>query len=619
MPAEPARQRKPLLPAIPRAWPEALERLSLDRALLPLAEGVAGFAAGPDAAAADRDFARQAFLLALLVLASQGAGNTCLPLEAGLDSLAAAFGEDPQALRNALANPRMGPILGGPGGARRPLVLDGGALYSERLHLAECGFAERIKARLAVPERPDEAVAEEILGTPLPLSAEQRAAVRAALRRPLSLITGGPGTGKTAIVVAIIRAALASGTRAEAILLAAPTGKAANRMAQSMGRAPLPETLPAPRTLHRLLGYLPSQERFRHHAENPLAADLVIVDEASMIDMVLMDRLVRAVPPGARLVLLGDEHQLPSVDPGSVFKDLVAGLQGACSRLTESFRMDERDPAGRAILIASRKIGQDPGGLFEAPEPVLVRAGGFRGEKVELADLDEPGMEAFLAQWLDEQIESPGFDERIRHSFSHREAGWAEGDTLRLDALFRHLDRARILCAQKQAPALRGVAGINAHLHGLVQARRDRGLRLALAFTLGEPVLMTRNDYRRGIFNGDQGLVLKVASDGAERLEVVFATQDGYRAFAIGPLLGELELAYATTVHKAQGAEYRTVALVLPVRDNPLLTRELVYTALTRATHSVRIIGSRERFEAAAQAPLARHSGLGRRLAGETP
>jgi exodeoxyribonuclease V alpha subunit len=621
------RSRTPVLPEVPPAWLKALVACNQEAALLPLAEGVASFAADP---ASDPGFARGAYLLALLVLTGQGLGHTCLPLDGpeGLDDLAGVFGEDPAQVRALVEDPRLDAILDREGGRRRPLVLDRGALYVHRLHRAERGFAERVLARAGLPDGPEPEIPEAILREPMDLTEEQRQAVRAGLRRKLSLITGGPGTGKTSIVLAILQAALAAGTPPEAIRLAAPTGKAANRMAKDLGRVALSPGLPMPRTLHGLLDYVPSQERYRHHAGNPLSADLVIVDEASMIDLVLMDRLLQAVKPEARLILLGDKDQLPSVDPGCVFKDLVVSLPRIRSLLTRSLRMKLADAAGRAILLASRKVNrpvqtdrpmEEPEeGLFEGEAAIRIREGGepFQGSMVELADLDMAAMAAFLDRWLPVQVEGlDGFHDKIRHVFTCLDGTWDPGDLPRLKELFDYQNQARILCALKHAPDLRGVHEINAHLHGKVQARGDGKLRKDLDFSLGEPVLMTRNDYRRGIFNGDQGLMLLVAREGGgHTLDVVFPVLGSYKAFAAGPLLKHLELAYALSVHKAQGAEYRTVALVLPTRPNRLLTRELVYTAMTRATHSVQIIARPELFRAAADASLVRHSGLAARL-----
>lgn len=614
-----------ILRPAPEAWLAGLARHGQDVELLALAEGVASFAVEGQA---DATFREGAVLLALLLLVAQADGHACLPLQpATLDPLAADFGADPHALRDLVRDPRLAPILGAPG-ARRPILLDRDCLYAERMQRAEASLAARIMARQDAPDASPLAFDPAVLEAPAVLSGEQREAVAAALARPLTLITGGPGTGKTSIVVAILRAALGAGLAPADLALAAPTGKAAHRMGAALRDAaarigrPGPADLAlgdpalAPRTLHRLLGYRPEGERFRFHEANPLAARLVVVDETSMVDLVLLDRLLRALAPGARLVLIGDADQLPSVEAGTVFRDLVAELPGAAVRLTRSFRMEG---AGAAILAAAAKVqGGAPEALFEEPHPVaqLGSVDERQGCGVELLEVDEGGMEAFLARWLAREVEGvDGFDASIRHVHRIRADGWLPADLARLQRMFSHLDRARILCPLKDAPRLRGSRAINAWLHAEVQERRDLGLEKRLAFSLGEPVMMTRNDYRRGIFNGDPGLMLLVARDrGEARLEAVFPAVDGFRAFAAGPLLGDLELAYALTVHKAQGSEFDRVALVLPEQDSPLATREVLYTALTRARQGATVVGGRTALERAAARGIPRWSGFAARL-----
>lgn len=601
----------------PRAWQRALRELSLPEGLLALAWSLAGLPAGLDPARR-RDLA----LVLLAVKVNEAQGSTCLPLddEAVCRGLAQSLGVARLPLE-VLQDPALDSFLTGAG----PLVVSGGALSSRRLFTAEASLAQAIRRLAAQPPIP-RAVPEPLVTDPVALSEEQRAAVSAGLSGPLALLTGGPGTGKTSIVVAILRAALAQGLPAGDLALAAPTGKAARRMGEAIhgARLRLRQPIPSdegllhpavlPQTLHRLLGYLPSGDRFRHHADNPLKARLVVVDEASMIDALMMDRLLQALAPDARLVLLGDADQLPSVEAGTAFRDLVAGLPDRTVRLTRSYRMDEATSGGAAILTAARRINEGQAdALFEGPDAVAVRSGPERlqGVGVELLDPDEAAMRAFLDAWLLELEAQEGFRTGIQHVFQVGPAGWGEGETERLAALFRMMDRARLLCPTREAPRLRGSEGINAYLHAQVQAARDQGLQKRLAFSLGEPVMMTRNDYARGIFNGDQGLVLLVAhAGGAPRLDVVFPTRDGFQAFAAGPLLGELELAYALTVHKAQGSEYDRIALVLPEGDSPLATREVLYTALTRARQAATILGSREAVALAAGRTIRRFSRL---------
>ena len=605
----------------PAHWQRSLRDLSLPEGLQALAWSLAGAPDGLEPARR-RDLA----LVLLAVLVNEAQGSTCLPLgdpEACL-RLARSLGA-PRLPLDVLDHPALVAFTSagdGPG----PLVRRDGLLSSRRLFLAERSLALAAR-RLAALHPEAGGIPEAILADPVALSGEQRAAVSAAVAQGLALITGGPGTGKTSIIVAILRAALAQGIPPGDLALAAPTGKAAHRMAEALRGAGARIQRPSatdgglgdpalgPQTLHRLLGFLPGGGRYRHHAGNPLRARLLVVDEASMIDAAMMDRLLQALQPEARLVLLGDADQLPSVEAGTAFRDLVAGLPGQAVHLTRSYRMDEAASGGAAVLAAARGIQEGRAeALFEGPRPVIPRSRPeeLEGAGVELLDPDDGAMRAFLDGWLQELEGSGGFRAGLQHVFRPAAGGWTPEDAARLAALFAQADRMRLLCPTRVAPRLRGSEGINAHLHARVQEMRDHGLQKRLAFSLGEPVMMTRNDYGRGIFNGDQGLLLLVArEDGEPRQEVVFPSREGFRAFAAGPLLGELELAYALTVHKAQGSEYDRVALVLPEGDTPLATREILYTALTRARHAATILGSRETLARAAGRSLQRFSRLG--------
>jgi exodeoxyribonuclease V alpha subunit len=281
--------------------------------------------------------------------------------------------------------------------------------------------------------------------------------------------------------------------------------------------------------------------------------------------------------------------------------------------------MREGDPDGRAILVAAGKlVPPESASLFEEPEAVKVRESlaEVQGRGVELLDTGESGLKAFLDAWLSETVEGrSGFLEGLRRVFRWGPAGWSGTDLVPLGRLFDHAARSRILCPLKEGAGLRGVASLNRALHERVLAGRGRGLETRLAFALGEPVMVTRNDYARGVYNGDQGLMLLVArEEGEARLEAVFPQPGGYRAFQAGPMLPELELAYATTVHKAQGSEFDRVALVLPLEEHPLATREVLYTALTRARKSVLILGPERLLPLVADRRQRRWSGLGARL-----
>ncbi len=609
---------------LPPAWAEAAREVDLDPAEFALAFEVLGWV--PEA----RRTEGLAALVAALRLA-QARGSTRLPLSG--PPLDAHLG-DLRALEGRVAATRLmhsagafAPLSGPPGGYQ-PLVVDGGYLYSQRLHTLEQRVASAVRARLAVES--DEAVPRERAiaevraaqpwsgGRPLRLSDEQLHAVEEACRGRLTLISGEPGTGKTSIVVSILRVLARLGVPLTRIALAAPTGKAADRMRRSIeaalvslrspgfaDRALLQEG-PRSQTLHRLLGFSPSGGHYRHHEANPLSERVVIVDESSMIDVAMLDRLLRALSSEARLVLLGDAEQLPSVDAGAVFRDLCDALSGTgrVVRLTRSYRMDPKDPSGRHVLATARQVQSgDPTPLF-GPRGLRPR-GSVDTLELEGVEHWTGELDPFLAFWEDRFAVLP---ETSQRAWQVDEDGvFAPESVAGLDTLFAHVERARILCLTRARET--GVRAVNERFHR--RRSEARGLSPSIRWTVGEPVLVMRNDYERGLFNGDQGLVLWV--DGARsgrRVCAVFRRADGFAAFPVETVAPILELAHATTVHKAQGSEHDVVALLLPKEPIPLLTREMLYTAITRARRGVVVVGSRTIVEEGVRRRMERSSGL---------
>ena len=462
-------------------------------------------------------------------------------------------------------------------------------------------------------------------------NAGQRAALRAALTRPLAVIAGGPGTGKTALLAGIVRALRRLGLRADEIALAAPTGRAANRIAESLRTAGVTDA-PEPRTLHRLLGLRRDRAvglgEARHHENFPVAARAVLVDEASMIDLALMERLARAVAADARLVLVGDADQLPSVEAGAVFRELGAHAV----RLTESLRQDPSAPAGASVLAAARAVRQgdaEAAALAVAPKPrpADLAFAGFERLAPATPAHARRLVAAFAEHWARTRVRAlPDHDALVAHVYRWRDdpaAPFDADEATAVRALVRHHASLRVLAVTRGAGAPTGAEALNALL-----ARHALGTGAAeLGPAAGTPVMMIRNDYDRGLFNGDQGVVVRAARPGeAPRLVAVFPRGEaerggggapgpsGLAAFAHDGLREDLRVAYATTVHKAQGAELDHVALVLPERDLPLLCRELVYTALTRARHSAVVVGRADLLALAVARPLERASGLAARL-----
>lgn len=602
------------------------------------------------------------FSLSLALLVARREGNSALPLPGCPD--------DPDGALLAgrlerLGLPRGGALARtlvsgapsglapavGDAGSFSPLVAADGALWPLAAREQERRLAGRIGGRLASADLLPAAEAlaavrslrerPAIRGTrPVVLTEEQETAVARAVTRRLSVVTGGPGTGKTSVAVSVLRALARLGVAPTEIALAAPTGKAAARLYESVRTQlgelanPSPEdlslrdSLPASRTLHRLLGFAPSLGTFRHHENNPLPEKAVVVDESSMIDLALFDRLLRAVSPDARLVLLGDADQLPSVEAGAVFRDLVPGAGagapdprlGACVVLGKSWRMDASDPAGRSILKAAEALKEGKAAETGAVARSRTSELAYRGAELLEAPTEPAGAEAallaeFLAGWYERHVLSvPALATAARKVWT---VPPGTGEGAELEALFSRLESFRLLCVTRGEGRPTGAAAVAAVLHRL-HARATRPVAAedgpSPRFLPGEPVLVTENDYERSLFNGDQGVVLRVRNAPpapGHRYMAVFRSGDGWTAHPIEALSGRLELAWAVTVHRAQGSEYDSVALVLPSEEGlPLVTRELLYTAVTRARSSVVLVGRASVLAAGAKERVRRFSRL---------
>ncbi len=475
------------------------------------------------------------------------------------------------------------------------LRLEDDDLYLDRYWREEGQVCDDLVARLR--RRPPE-VDEPLLDAGVDRvfrtrgSGEQRDAVRQGARQWTTILTGGPGTGKTTTVAALLAVLseqheAATGGRPR-VALCAPTGKAAARLQEAVEEA-AGHLADADRsrlrglessTMHRLLGWRPdSNVRFRHDRSNRLAYDVVVVDEASMVSLTMMARLLEALRPQTRLVLVGDPDQLSSVEAGAVLADLVEGLSGVEDSPVTSLQTVHRYGEGIGALAAA----------LRAAEADTVMDVLLSGDQVEVVDpADESAMEQFRHEVADVAY-------RIRVA--------AEQDDVRtaLDALAEH----RLLCAHREGPY--GVGGWNRLVERLVSERT--GVAHYDDWYAGRPVLVTANDAGQRLSNGDMGVACRRA-DG--RLRVVLAGMEE-REFAPTRLPG-VQTVHAMTVHKSQGSQAGTVSVVLPEEDSRLLTRELLYTAVTRAQERVRVIGTEESIRAAVGREVQRASGLRRRL-----
>ncbi len=468
-------------------------------------------------------------------------------------------------------------------------------------------------------------------GKRIHLSEEQRLAIVHAASNPLTIISGGPGTGKTSIVIAILKLLVSAGVSPKEIALAAPTGKAAYRIGESIrdSLAGDPDDSAwsgtEPTTVHRLLGYSPTRRRFRYHRNNPLEAKVVIVDEGSMLDLELMASLVAALRADARLIILGDADQLPSVAAGAVFRDLLPTGDGdwsllsrSCVRLTGSYRTDREESVGKTIfdLASAINAGNADAFAFEPGDNHLKIAKRESAEQLEFEGVEWLEQEApsgeFLERWYSAYIRGDAVVADLKdRTFTASENGFAPSEVESLRHLFGHIARARILCVTRILDS--GSERINFQLHRRAahdrKASLDRG-----GFMIGEPVMVLRNDYQRLLFNGDQGVVLQVRRGDAPSPMAVFPKGDNFVAFPIEALKDHLELCYATTVHKAQGSEFDSVAVVMPKKDLPILSREILYTAVSRARRSVTIIGGADTIRAGISRRMERYSGVREQL-----
>ena len=475
------------------------------------------------------------------------------------------------------------------------LHLDAGLLYLDRYWIEECRVAEDVLALAGA--RRSGAIPDVARLFPDGY-AEQRGAAELALSRALTVLTGGPGTGKTTTVARLLallaeQAELDGGSGLR-IALAAPTGKAAARLLEAVraevaklepvDQARLPELTAT--TMHRLLGWRPdSSSRFRHNRDNRLPHDVIVVDETSMVSLTMMARLLEAVRPDSRLILVGDPDQLASVEAGAVLADLVEGL-AAATPTSDS-------PIAR--LVTPHRFGASIGALAaairdgHADDALEVLAAG--GEHVEWVDTEQPS--AILRKVL------------VPHALALREAA-VLGDG---HAALATLEEHRMLCAHRRGPF--GAAYWNRQVERWLSEQTDTPL--WAAWYAGRPVLVTANDYGLGLLNGDTGIA--VLRDGG--LRVVMSASAGPIELATSRL-ADIETMHAMTIHKSQGSQAREVTVLLPPTDSRLLTRELLYTAVTRAREKVRLIGSSDQVRAAIERRATRATGLSRRLRGET-
>ncbi|WP_213993173.1 exodeoxyribonuclease V subunit alpha [Sodalis sp. dw_96] len=511
-----------------------------------------------------------------------------------------------------------------------PLVLDNQRLYLQRMWQNECRVADFFNAiRPVVLE--DEAAVGQVLQRFFPTAEGvpdwQKVAAAVAVSHPVCLISGGPGTGKTTTVAKILASLVVLGEgRRMRIQLAAPTGKAAARLSESLGDAL--ETLgldqeqkrlfpPEAVTLHRLLGAQPNSQRLRYHRGNPLHVDVLVVDEASMVDLPMMANLIAALPAQAKVIFLGDRCQLASVEAGAVLGDICyfaengysAARNEQLARLTGCVLPPCNDGTGPATgdslcLLRKSYRFDDRSGIGRLAN--AVNAGDAAGSLALLhGGQDADVRYAPVRDGDDYRRLLTGVVEGYRDYLSRVKAGESP------EIILKAFNQFRLLCALREGPF--GITGLNSRIEqalalaGLIHPPADS---LAKGYA-GRPVMIVRNAPSLGLYNGDIGIML---TDESSELRVYFSLPDGRPKPVPLSRLPEHETAFAMTVHKSQGSEFDHTALALPNQLLPVLTRELLYTAITRARRCLSLYANDDVLSYAIATPTLRRSGLIDRL-----
>ncbi len=455
----------------------------------------------------------------------------------------------------------------------------------------------------------------------------QKIATAMALKQSLLIVSGGPGTGKTTTVASLLACTLETDPD-NRIALAAPTGKAARRMLDSISERldlfPLHMQPAVPKeafTIHRLLGMTTDLANARYHAGNPLPVDTLIVDEASMLDLAMASKLFAALPDQARVILLGDKDQLAAVEAGSVFAELSSRfvLTPSCRDDLETltgYRLDEDDlpvPASTAndAPLVDSVVWLMKNYRFSESSGIGRLARDIRNRQVgEALDFLRAGSDPSV-QWLD--MDDPailsGFEKTLLAQFDDF-FSIVRNDPCDVSSVFRIFSRSRILCAVREGPC--GVNIVN-HLLAKAMTKMPSGKNARPNWFAGQPVMVKRNDYILKLFNGDVGIVLP---DRTGNLSVYFPNEDGSFRAVSPSRIGQYDTSFAMTVHQSQGSEFDSVLLVLPFEPSRVLSRELVYTGITRARSKITIATRILILEESLKHDLARRSGLVNRISG---
>ncbi|GAB6097490.1 hypothetical protein JCM14469_37440 [Desulfatiferula olefinivorans] len=594
-----------------------------------------------DMAGRPDDPALQAVLLVLLGILEQG--SLCLDLDPA--SLAEYVPEPFRDRVRGLAadfsvnldHGAYADILTQDGEAYLPLVANRGLLYFQKFYAHEHRLKARIAAFVASTQRtgldpdridalidslydPDSAIRTGRTLEPVQKDPVQLRAIRLALQTPFSIISGGPGTGKTSLMVTILRALVRSGADPSRIILGAPTGRAAQRMTEAVQTSLATIRVPSPEdralldlggaTLHKILKYNGRTHDFHHHAENPLPASVIVLDEVSMVDLVMLDTFLSAVDPErTRLVFLGDKDQLPSVEAGSVFADMIPDGTRA-----EAFRdrlviLENVYRSGARLLSLAKTVNR--GEMPEMSPVSMDQALAMDSDHWAVVPADHPDrLQEVLRAWAESHYladapDGTSFREAVRTAARIDLTSSDEGTAL-LDRLFDTLNRARILTLVRNGE--QGCLSVNDRIGMSLRRELDPQAPPAQDLFSGRMIIITKNDYAKDLFNGDVGMILK---DVSGLYQAFFKRSNRVIRFPVDQLPA-FESAFAVTVHKSQGSEFDDVLLILPPDPgHRLLTREIVYTGMTRAKRRFILYAIREALETAVSRRITRRSGLG--------
>ncbi len=542
------------------------------------------------------------------------------------------------------------------------LAFDGERLYFKKYHVAErevfASLQRLIKQNSSSAQKTESikqvvaAVSDSVRFT---LSEEQKLAMAVSLLQPFSIISGGPGTGKTTIMGSVLRCLVQLGLETSSMALAAPTGRAAYRMTESLrqglNKDVIQEITLAEQgllnleatTLHRLLGANPSRKQHRYHAGNLLPYKLIVIDEVSMVDMMLMKQLLAAIPSGCRVILLGDQFQLPSVSSGAVLADLMPDvnqqlpisnkqktqlhsiLPEACHTLLETFEARESDDASLlldcvTVLTDSKRCQADIAELSEC-----VRKGDVAGfmnstalhkESEENAEgfywhnvsMDNKQWQGHYESWLVKHyFDQGGYKQLMDQVKGIDYKTPLDSHKATIDQVFTCIQSNRILTLVNQGEV--GTQTIN--FHACEMMKHQLGVTGHEHLFHGAVIMVRRNDASLNLFNGDVGVLLEVETGPDQTaLRAVFPNGSAYLSYSIH-VIPEFTAAFAITVHKSQGSEFNHVLMPLPQdTDHRLLSREIIYTGMTRAKQSVQLVGSEAALQAGIRRKNIRHTGL---------